>query len=69
MAGSVGVSLVFRDLDKFADDADLKKWIVDYAADAIVTTVSQVRGVATKAGDVAITDRSVSIGITIGGTF
>lgn len=69
MAASVGISLVFRDLEKFADDADLKKWIVDYAADAIVAKVSEVRDVATRAGDVAIAGRGVTLGITIGGTF
>ena len=61
----VTIGLEFRDLTKFADDADLKKFIVDYVADAIIGKVNDIRAAATKAGDVAITDRGVSISVGI----
>jgi hypothetical protein len=61
----ITVGVVLNDLTKFVDDADLKKFIVDYVADAIVEKVNAVKGVATKAADVAIVDRGVSIGISV----
>ncbi|NKL40043.1 hypothetical protein GFL57_03255 [Rhizobium leguminosarum bv. viciae] len=59
----VNIGLEFQDLSKFADNAELKSFIVDYLADAIVDHISEVKAAATKAGDVAISDRGVTISV------
>ncbi|WP_149341360.1 hypothetical protein [Neorhizobium sp. P12A] len=59
----VTIGLEFEDLTKFNSDADLKNFIVDYLADAIVDHLNEVKAAATKAGDVAISDRGVTISV------
>jgi hypothetical protein len=65
METDINIGISFRDLTKFKDDADLKNFIVTYLAPAIVEKVNDAKATATRAADVAITDRDVSIGLSI----